>query len=199
MRTGRHAMAEPISISEISSIPEYEEVRVAMRRAIIALKKIRRVALGSKISVVFENRQTMLFQIHEMMRAEGITGQQALQAECDVYSALLPNGDDLSATLFVEIEPGRDIRSELKRLIGIDEHTSLRIGDESVPATVEEGRSTEERLCTILYIRFPLTAAQIEEFRDLSVPASLEIHHRAYEAQAELSEETRRSLIEDLK
>lgn len=192
-------MAEPISVSEISSIPEYEGVRVAMRRAIIALKKIRRVTLGSTVSVVFENRQTMLFQIHEMMRAEGITDQAALQAECDVYSALLPNGDDLSATLFIEIEPGRDIRTELKPLIGIDEHTFLNIGDERVAATVEEGRSTEERLCTILYIRFRLTEAQIERFRALSVPVSLEIRHPAYNAQAELSEETQRSLIEDLK
>lgn len=190
-------MTQPISVDDLKSIPEYDEQRIAVRRRIIALKKIRRLILGDRVSLVFDNRETLLFQIHEMMRAEGITDREALQAECDVYSALLPIGNELTATLFIELPPGSNVRQELKKLVGIDEHTALFLGDERIGAKFEEGRSTAERICTIQYIRFRLEASQLERFKDLGVSAAIGIDHPNYESRLTLSEETRRSLIED--
>ncbi|MEE8410407.1 MAG: DUF3501 family protein [Myxococcota bacterium] len=191
-------MTEPISVDDLKSIPEYEEQRVAVRRRIIALKKIRRLILGDRVSLVFDNRETLLFQIHEMMRAEGITDRDALQAECDVYNGLLPNGSELTAALFIELPPGSDVRGELKSFIGIDEHTALVLGDESIVAKSEEGYFAEERISTIQYIRFSLDGPQLERFRETSVAAAVVIDHPNYQARLTLSEETRRSLIEDL-
>lgn len=192
-------MQRPITLAEIRSIAEYEKVRGDMRNRVIALKKYRRVAVGDDITVVFENRETMLFQIHEMMRAEGITAANALQAECDVYNQLLPTQGELSATLFIELREGANIREELHKLVGIDEHTTLTLGPQTIPARFESGRTTEEKIATVQFVRFVLDEPARRTLEDLSIPTKLVIKHPNYQAEGLLSAETRRSLAEDLR
>ena len=94
-----------IELKDIRNIAEYEKVRDAMRAEIIALKKNRRLEVGPNLSLVFENRQTVLFQIHEMVRTERLVDDARIQDEIDAYRNLIPGPDELSATLFIEI-PG---------------------------------------------------------------------------------------------
>src|ERR1700675_1281241 len=91
-----------------------------MRRRVTALKRDRRVAVGPYLSFVFENRDTLLFQIQEMCRVERITDDARVQDEIDVYNALLPGLGELSATLFIEITDKDQIQAVLDRFIGID-------------------------------------------------------------------------------
>jgi hypothetical protein len=105
-----------IERGDVLNFFEYEKVREEMRRRVIALKCARRVAVGPYVSFVFENRDTLLFQIQEMCRVERITDDAKIQAEIDVYGALLPRPGELSATLMIEMvvdHPATLARGEL--------------------------------------------------------------------------------------
>src|SRR5689334_3114647 len=102
---------EPITISEIKNIAEYERVRSEFRARIIEIKKHRRVAVGPMVTFVFENRDTVLSQIQEMMRAERIVHDDKIRHEIDVYNQLLPGPNELSATMFIEITQNDQIKS----------------------------------------------------------------------------------------
>jgi hypothetical protein len=189
---------QPVNVDEIRTLPEYEKVREEMRRRVIALKKHRRVHVGDSISMVFENRETVLWQIHEMVRTEGLSKPEAVAHECATYSELLPGDGQLSATLFIELPPGADIRRGLDELVGIDEKTALVIGDEVIPAEFDPGQVGEDRISSVHYVKFTLSPEQRELFRDRSVAASVRIDHPRYRASVELVGETRRSLASDL-
>ena len=94
-----------IDASELLDLTAYEKAREAMRAAIIELKKNRRVSIGDRVTLLFENRETVLFQIQEMVRTERIVDDAKVQDELDTYNALIPDPGELSATLFIEI-PG---------------------------------------------------------------------------------------------
>lgn len=187
-----------VTLDDIVGLERYEAMRDDVRRRVIALKQHRRVAVGNEVTFVFENHATMLFQVQEMLRAERITDLDSVREELAVYNALLPQPGQLSATMLIEITQEADIAARLRQLIGIDETVRLEIGDASVAAEFEPGRSTEEKLSAVQYVRFSLPVAARRAFRDAALPARLCIEHRNYRAATEISGEIRRSLSEDL-
>jgi hypothetical protein len=182
--------------SDIVPLDEYEKKRPILRRQIIELKDIRRVALGENISIVFENFQTMLWQTQEMLRAERITDPALVQEEIETYNELIPDANELKATLFIELPDSQNIPQDLPRFIGVEEHVSLSFGDHTVAAEAEPGRSTEEKTATVHYLRFPFTGGQAAAFG--SGPARLSVDHPNYQASTELGEATVASLKQDL-
>lgn len=188
-----------VSLDEIVGNERYEQIRDEFRRHIIELKKRRRIAVGDRVTLVFENHETMLFQVQEMLRAESIVDLDKVREEIDVYNALIPERDELSATLLIEITDSDQIRAELVKLIGIDESLWLEIGaDVRVQATFEPGRSKEDKLSAVQYVRFPLAGAAGTAFRDVSQPARLLIDHPNYHASARIEGAVRESLAADL-
>ncbi|MBN8706787.1 MAG: DUF3501 family protein [Bacteroidetes bacterium] len=189
-----------IEINELLNIIDYEKVRNTYRSDIISYKTNRRVLLGNQISMVFENRKTMKFQIQEMMRAERMVHDEAIQHEIDVYNSLLPAENELSATLFIEITEEEKIREDLHKFLGLTDGKSLWIefGSNQVFAEFEAGRSEEDRISSVHYIRFPFTPAQIEEFQNVQVPAYMKISQKTYQHSLLLGNEIRTSLISDL-
>jgi hypothetical protein len=176
----------------------YEPIRDDYRKRIIQLKKDRRVSVGDRITLVFENRDTLLFQVEEMLRAERITEEDKIQDELDVYNALMPTSDELSATLFLENPRDVDRAAELTRFVGIDEHVLLVIGDHRVRAWFEPGRQERDRISAVQYTRYKLTPEARSALASPGTPCAIEIDHPAYQARAELSDAMRASLARDL-
>jgi hypothetical protein len=184
-----------LAMSDVLPLDEYEKKRPILRRQIIELKQIRRVGLGQNISVVFENYQTMWWQTQEMLRAERITDPGLIQEELDTYNDLIPDANELKATLFIELPDSQNIAADLPRFIGVEEHVSLCFGSHQVRAEAEPGRSTEEKTATVHYLRFVFSPTQAAAF---AAPARLAVDHGNYRAESELGEATVDSLKEDL-
>ena len=111
---------KPITAGDVIPYDEYERQRDVFRSKIIALKQRRRISIGPLITVVFENRETLRFQIQEMIHTERIVDPRKVQDELDVYNALLPNLDELSATLLIEITDEAKIKEKLDQFMGLD-------------------------------------------------------------------------------
>ena len=176
----------------------YEPIRDDLRKKVIEVKRWRRVSVGENVTVVFENRTTMRFQVQEMLRAESIVDPARIQDELDVYNQLLPDDGELAATLFVEIVDEAEIRPTLHKLVGIDEHVTLEIAGESVRAVFEAGRSESDRISSVQYIRFRLPPSAQAALRRPGSTLALVIDHPAYHHRADLTDEARASLAADL-
>lgn len=175
----------------------YGPIRDDFRKRIIEMKRPRRVSVGDRVTLVFENRHTLMFQIEEMLRAESLTTDEQIQAEIDTYNQIMPTDESLSATLFLEVPPGADAREELDRLIGLDEHVVLHIGKHAVRAAFEPGRGTSERISAVQYTRYPLTGKVKQALLAQGTELALEIDHPEYRYRTQLSEATRASLAGD--
>jgi hypothetical protein len=187
-----------VALDEIAVPASYAALRAAHREAVIAHKRDRRLPVGDRVTLVFEDRETLRFQIQEMVWIERIHDPVRIQEEIDVYNELVPGGDELTATLFVEITDVAEIRPELDRLIGIDEHVALVLDGEVVRARFDPKQLEEERISAVQYIRFPLAPALAERLADAGRPASLRIDHPNYRCEAPLPPALRRSLCRTL-
>jgi hypothetical protein len=194
---------EKIQFSEVKNLVEYEKVREAVRGAVIALKQRRRVILGDQMSLLFENRETVLLQIQEMIRAERIVHDAKIQDEIDAYNALIPAAGELSATLFIEI-PGlvhmsqEEVRVTVNRFQGLDRAVWLVAGERRVAAQFEGGHSKEEKMAAVQYVRFPVDASMRTALADPSRAVRLVVDHPYYKSEVVLSPETRAELAADL-
>jgi hypothetical protein len=186
-----------ISLDDVLGFTAYEKIRQNFRAEIIEKKKRRRVSVGDKVSLVFENRDTVLFQIQEMLRAERIADLDKIREEIAVYNELIPNPGELSATLFLEIEDQGRLREELLEFLGIDEAVSIKVGSHVVPGRFEEGRSKEDKISAVQYVKFPFSGEARAALAE-GAPVELVIDHPNYRAQAVLAPEAQQSLAQDL-
>jgi len=190
---------EKVTLDEVAGIERYEQLRPEFRRRIIELKKQRRVAVGDRVTLVFENHDTMLFQIQEMLRAERIVDLDKVRDELDVYNAMIPARGELSATLLIEITESDRIRNQLLAFIGIDEAVRLEIGERFViPAQFEPGRSKADKLSAVQYVRFPFGDDARRAFIADTEPVRLVIDHPNYRHATVIDGAVRRSLAHDL-
>ena len=187
-----------VEASEILDLTAYEKIRPEFVERMIELKKPRRIYVGEILCFIFENRDTVIFQIQEMTRAERAVSDEAIAAEVAVYNELVPRDHELSATLMIEIPNQTSIRPQLDRLIGIDEHVHLDVGGESVRATFDDKQFQEDRVSAVQYIRFPLGPELAAKFCDPSVPVELRVDHPNYASQTSIEGEARASLARDL-
>jgi hypothetical protein len=193
-----NASIRPVSLSDVMGLQRYEQDRDEIRRRVIALKKHRRVPVGDCVTFVFENYDTVFFQIHEMLRAEHITDLDAVREELGVYNPLLPQPGELSATMLIEITDDEQVAERLLEFSGIDECVAIEIGDLRVGGEFEPGRSREDKLSAVQYVRFSFPEAARVAFLDTGEEARLAIEHRNYSAATALVGATRESLGSDL-
>jgi hypothetical protein len=191
---------KPITADEVLNLVDYERIREARRASLIELKRPRRVAVGRYLSFVFENRETVWFQIQEMCRVERIVDEAKVAAEIEVYNTLLPRPGELAATVLIEIADASQIKPVLDKLLGIDtrDYVRMEIGPHLVVGRFESGHSDEDlgRLSAVHFVRFALPPAARRVFRETEV--ALVVDHPNERARVVLSADTRRALAADL-
>jgi hypothetical protein len=190
-----------LTLDDIADLREYEREREAFRAHVIALKKRRRVAVGPFVTFVFENRDTIRFQIQEMARAERMLSDDAIQTELDIYNPLIPEPGRLSATLFVELTSKDELVEWLPKLVGIERSVRLRIGDDVIEARPEsahqEQLTRDDVTASVHYVWFDLTPAQVAALGAGEGAVTLELAHPAYAHATTLLADTVAELAAD--
>jgi Protein of unknown function (DUF3501) len=188
-----------VVLSEILDIAQYEKARDAFRRRVIGLKKKRRLPVGPMVTFVFENHDTVLFQIQEMMRAERIVNDDAIQHEIDTYNQLLPGANELAATMLIELPNAARIREEITKFHGVNkgDATYIQIGDERAPGVFDAGQSDERRISAVQYARFRFDDAQREAFTTGAKETRLVIDHPNYRHDTLIAGAIREELAKD--
>jgi len=193
-----------LTLDDITDLRAYERERDEVRRHVIALKKNRRIAVGPFVSIVFENRDTIRFQIQEMARAEKILSDEAIQGELDIYNPLIPEPGSLAATMFIELTSKDELMEWLPKLVGIEGAVELRIGDGGnelrVAARVDpdhERQLTRETItASVHYVHFDVPADAVARFA--AEPVRVALAHSNYAYATELSPASKESLLQDL-
>src|SRR3954471_11024593 len=200
-------MVTKLTMDDIVDLRAYERERDAFRSHIIEVKKKRRVAIGPIVTLVFENRDTIRFQIQEMARAERMMRDEQIQGELDAYNPLIPERGQLSATLFIELTSKDELMEWLPKLVGIERSVEVTIGEgdgaeviRCTPEAAHESQLSRDAMtASVHYVHFQLTAEQVKRFGALSEPVVLAVNHSAYLEGARLGDDTRASLLEDLR
>jgi len=183
--------------ADLLSIPEYDQQRKTLKQNLIPVKKQRRVEVGPFATFYFENYATMWMQVQEMLRIEK-GGTEQLEGELAAYNPLIPQGDELIATLMLEIEDANRRNAVLLTLGGIEESVFLEIGGariEGTPTEYDDRTTPDGKTSSVHWLRFKLTRDQIARFSKERVV--LGIAHKNYGHMAVLSEETKQALARD--
>jgi hypothetical protein len=191
----------PLTREDLLPLQEYEQQRESYRARIIALKQRRRLSLGKLISLVFENRDTLRFQIQEMLRAEHIMDSAKVQEELDVYNQLLPREHELSATLLIEITEEATMKEWLDRFMGLDRSNtvSMSAGGETAYGQFEGGHSHETKISAVHFVRFQPSTVMQRAFADLHRPVSMTVDHNGYRETVSVPGSMREEWLEDLR
>lgn len=187
---------KPITRDELLDLGAYERIRDNFLRSVLERKKSRYVKLGPNMTALFENRDTVLLQIQEMLRTERITQEAAIEHELDTYNALVPGERELSVTLFVEYGERDERERMLTALAGLEDRFRVRVGAELVPVVPDARGNDPTRTMAVHYLKFPMSEAAFAAFR-AGAAVSLEVEHPAYAATAPLSAATLQSLRDD--
>ncbi len=183
------------------TLEAYAKARPALRDAAIAHKKLRRVQLGNHVSLLFEDEITLRYQIQEMLRIEKTFDEAGIEAELDVYNALLPRGSEFKATMLIEYTDELARRAALARLIGIEDHLFIQVeGQVRVYAIADEdmARETPDKTSAVHFVRFALSAPMKQALQG-GAQMMLGCDHPNYPAHLEeLAQETLAALLVDL-
>jgi len=184
---------------EIRTKDEYEKARADLRRRVMLAKDRRRVLVGDHCSVHFENRDTLLYQVHEMLRAEDSWRRDgAVEDELEAYNPLIPGPGELSATIMFEYETPEERAEYLPKFVGIDRHVWLQVGDtERLLAGFDRGQIDEHKVSSVQYIKWTLDEERRRLLKRDGTVVRVVIDHPRYQAQAVLSEQTRNEIKND--
>jgi len=187
-----------IAPDELLDLGDYERQRDAIRTKAIAARSLRRIELGPNATLSFENRETVLYQIQEILRAERIAKPEEVAFEAENYSDLLPTREELSATMMFEFPEADGRDGKLSDLAGFEDHLTLRIdGAGESKAFFDRRQIDPDRISAVQFVRFELTDAQRESLARgarVRVGAS----HARYAHEAEIPPQTVRALAGDL-
>jgi len=189
-----------ITRADLVSDEEYRAQRKARRAQLMPVKALRRVHLGPWCTVLFESFETMLFQVQEMLLTEK-GGEAQVPDELAAYNPLIPQGDELVATILFEIDdPVRRARI-LAELGGVEDRFFLEVGASRCPGLAEgdvERTRDDGKTSSVHFLHFRMTGAEIAAFRDPAVEARIGCDHPRYSHLATLSTATREELAKDL-
>lgn len=179
-----------VARNDLLDYETYAERRDAERQRIFAIKGARRVHLGDALTFLFENADTVRYQIQEMMLAERIVRETAIQHELETYNGLLGASGQIGCSLLIEIDDPVERRTKLQRWLDLPRHLFVRLeNDAKVYATFDPGQIGDDRLSAVQYLKFD-TRGQ--------VPVAVGCDLPEYTAETTLDAEQRQALSDDL-
>jgi len=192
-------MTNMLKREDLFSLEEYAEQRSNIRKNVMGVKKNREVNLGEHIRLLFENHQTVQYQIQEMLRIEKIFESTGIQEELDVYNPLIPDGSNLKATMMIEYTDVDERTKALSNLIGIEKSIYFQIGNhQNVYAICNEDleRETDEKTSSVHFMRFEFDKAMIADFCK-GANVTIGVSHPNYDCEIILEKRVQDELNQD--
>lgn len=183
---------------DLYSLEQYAERRADIRKEVMAHKQNRRIALGDHVRLLFEDRITIHYQVQEMLRAERIFEAAGIQEELDAYNPLIPDGDNLKATLLIEYEDVAERQAALATLKGIENRVWVQIGNQKAFAIADEdlARENAEKTSSVHFLRFQFDRKTGERIRG-GADVRFGVDHPRYQAITEATAAQKHSLAQD--
>jgi len=187
-----------LSLKDILDIAEYEKIRTEYRKRIMSIKNARRIFVGPTITYLFENYDTMHYQVEEMMRAERIVNDNDIMQEINAYNELIPDQHQLSTSMFIEINDKEKRTNFLKKVLDLPEHTFISVNGNNIKAQFDPRQGSSEQLSSVQYVKFNLSENDVKEFNNESSTIKLFFTHPEYSYEYQLTNEEKLILFEDL-
>ena len=192
-------MTNLLKREDLFSLEEYAEQRSNIRKNVMDVKRNREVNLGEHIRLLFENHQTVQYQIQEMLRIEKIFEATGIQEELDVYNPLIPDGSNLKATMMIEYTDVVERKKSLFNLIGIEKSVYIQIGNhQNVYAICNEDleRETDKKTSSVHFMRFEFNQAMIDDFCK-GTNVKIGVSHAHYDCEIILEKRIQDELNQD--
>ena len=188
-----------ISKDDLLGFEQWQRVRTILRPLFIHEKERRRLTVGSHLTFLFENTATVWYQVEEMIRSEQLTDADAIRHEIDTYNELIPARGEISATLLIEFAEAKERDAALRRLVGIEKHLWLKLGDKRVPLKFDDRQMSAERVSSVQFVRFEV-GMESDAFLTLAAGGGVAIQadHPNLGAEGRIAGDLARSLAEDL-
>ena len=179
-----------IQVEDILPWKQYEKIRMEKIKKISEIKSKRRFELGDRLTLLFENRDTVLHQVQEMVYLDRLENRQDIQQEIDVYSSLLPCGGKIKATLYINAYDVEDLKKVFKELKGIYNSIFLKIGNKLIQGVPEGGREQGDEFSTVQYLTFNLEGVKSNDIEII-------VLHENYKVNMKVPKELAEDLIKE--
>jgi len=169
---------------KLMTLEAYAKARDTIRADVMAHKKDRNIALGDHVTLIFEDEQTIRYQVQEMLRAEKVFEEAGIQDEIDAYNPLIPDGSNWKATMMIEYEDVEERRHMLTQLLGIEDRVWVQVaGFERIYAIADEDleRATEQKTSAVHFLRFELSTEMSRALKQGAL-LSMGVDHPNYQA-----------------
>jgi hypothetical protein len=189
-----------IAPESLLSLETYARERNAYRSRVIAHKRLRTVHAGDNVTLIFEDEQTIRYQVQEMLRIERIFEAEGIRGELEAYNPLIPDGGNWKATMLIEYPEPEERRRRLAELKGIEDCTWVQVeGCARVHAIADEDmeRENEEKTSAVHFVRFELDEKMRRALKQ-GTSLSVGVEHANYRASVTVAPEVRASLAGDL-
>ena len=186
--------------ADLLKLEDYAAQRNELRAQVLRYKRDRALALGPNMTLAFENRHTVRYQVQEMLRIERIFEEAGIQHELDAYNPLVPDGSNWKATMLIEYPEAEERKRMLARLKGVERGVWVQVqGGERVLAIADEDleRENEEKTSSVHFLRFDLDEPAAQALKR-GAALSLSVDHPQYRASVLLPAEVREALVKDL-
>lgn len=189
----------PLTRADLMSLEDYAARRAAFRAEVIAHKQARSIALGPNLTLLFEDRLTVQYQVQEMLRIERIFEAGPIEEELAAYNPLVPDGGNLKATLLIEFPDPQERRAALMRLKDVEHDLALEVAGRRIPAIADEDldRSDAEKTSAVHFLRFELDPAARAALKE-GAPFAVVCEHPEYRHRTAVEGASRRALVADL-
>jgi len=191
---------KPVTLKEILPFEQYETLRPLLRPLFIAEKDRRRLAVTEHMTLLFENVQTVWYQVEEMLRTERISAEAAVRHEIDTYNELLPRPGELSATMLIEYGDAVQREAALRELVGLERHVWICLDQRREGLRFDERQMSSDRVSAVQFVRFRLGGLDSAEFLSLagSEKLAIEVDHPGMQGRALIVGRLAQALAQDL-